>query len=104
MKNENSIVDKSGAVIRTSRNLRGMCDYARISPVVSVVTDKDPTNAVRGVLCVEYANGATCRASFASHGIMIDFVRNRRSWRGARVNHLGGSMGYLTKPGTIAGA
>ncbi len=97
-------VTKAGQVIRKSRNLRAMRDYARVSPVVAVITDKDPGNAVRGVLLVEYADGAESRASFASHSIMIDWVRNRRTWRGARINHLGGDMGYLTKPGRIAGA
>jgi hypothetical protein len=102
MLNENAIV-KDGKVIRTSQNLRGMRDYARVSPVVQVTTQKDPDNKVRGILTVEYANGCTCRASFASHEIMIDFVRNRRTWRGAHFSHLDGDMGYLTKPGIIAG-
>jgi hypothetical protein len=103
MKNENCIV-KDGKVIRTSKNLRGMRDYVSVSPVAHVKTLRDMTNNVRGVLLVEYADGATCCASFASHSIMIDFVRNRRSWRGANITHVDGAMGYLTKPGIIAGA
>jgi hypothetical protein len=104
MQNENAIVTKDGEVIRTSRNLRGMRDYARVSPVVKVTTQKDPNNQVRGILTVEYADECTCRASFASHAIMIDFVRARRTWREtARIVHLDGEQGYLTKPGSIAG-
>jgi hypothetical protein len=101
MENENAIV-KDGKVIRTSKNLRGMRDYARVSPVIGIVTQRDPKNKVRGILTVTYANGAHCVASFASHEIMIDFVRNRRTWRGAGITHLDGEQGYLTKPGIIA--
>ncbi len=102
MENENAIV-KDGKVIRTSKNLRGMRDYARVSPVIGIVTQRDPKNKVRGILTVTYANGAHCVASFASHAVMIDFVRARRTWRGAGVTHLDGELGYLTKPGIIAG-
>lgn len=103
MQNENAIVSKDGKVIRTSQNLRGMRDYARVSPVAKVTTQKDPQNKTRGILTVHYENGAHCVASFASFNIMIDFVRNRRSWRGAEFVHLDGEQGYLTKPGIIAG-
>lgn len=95
-------IRKNGVIIRTSRNLRGMCDYARTSPVRLVDACRDPENAVRGVLVVTYADGATSRASFASYHIMIDFVRNRRTWRGVVVS-LQEDIGYLTKPGIIAG-
>lgn len=103
MQNENAVVTKNGEVIRTSKNLRGMRDYARVSPVAKVTTQKDPANKTRGILTVEYADECTCRASFASHAVMIDFVRNRRTWRGAEFVHMDGEMGYLTKPGIIAG-
>jgi len=93
---------KDGKVIRTSRNLRGMRDYARVSSVVAVTTKRDPANKERGILKVRYQDGAYSVANFASHAIMIDFVRNRRSWRGATINHVDGDMGYLTKPGIIA--
>jgi hypothetical protein len=103
MLNENAIVNKNGEVIRTSKNLRGMRDYARVSPVVKVITQKDPENKLRGILTVEYADECVCRASFACHSIMIDFVHARRTWRDAATYHLDGDMGYLTKPGIIAG-
>jgi hypothetical protein len=102
MLNDCSIV-KNGEVIRTSKNLRGMRDYARVSPVIGIVTQRDPENKVRGILTVTYANGAHCKASFASHEIMIDFVRARRTGRHAGITHLDGDMGYYTKPGIIAG-
>lgn len=92
-----------GVIVRRSRNLCGMRDYARVSPVVKVETrkrrghEKDPA----GVMLVTYANGATCQGEFNSHAIMIDFVRNCRTWRNAEFVHHDGDMGYLTKPGMI---
>lgn len=100
---EYDCVIKNGAIIRRSRNLRGMLDYARTSLVAAVETMRDPANNTRGILAVTYADGATCRASFASFNIMIDFVRNRRTWRGAKITHKDGNEGYLTIPGVIAG-
>lgn len=95
----------AGRVIRQSRNLRGMRDYAKTARVVKVETrkcdahDRDP----RGVMHVIYADGATSEATFNSHAIMIDWIRGRRSWRGAEIIHHDGDMGYLTKPGIIGG-
>lgn len=97
-----TIVDVSGRIIRNSKNLRAMRDYARVSPVARVITRKGK-NPHNGTLTVIYQDGATSSAHFASHSIMIDFVRNRRSWRNAEFLHMDGQMGYLTKPGTIAG-
>lgn len=104
MTNETRVFRADGAIVRTSKNLRGMRDYARVSPVAKVQTEKDPNNAHRGLLRVTYVDGCYSIASFASHGIMIDWVRNRRSWRGAEFIHKDRDFGYLTKPGQIAGA
>lgn len=93
---------KAGQVIRTSRNLRGMLDYARISPVVRI--ESTPINeGHNGSMRVFYADGAECLAHFRSYEIMIDFIRNRRSWKSAKHVMQGPDMGYLTKPGIIAG-
>lgn len=84
-----------GFTIRKSRNLRGMRDYARVSPVTKIETRKD---GARGILRVEYANGNYSIASFCSYHIMIDWVRNRRSWRHAIHTMHDEDVGYLTKP------
>lgn len=97
-------LDRPARCNGVSKNLRGLRDYARRFPVVCVITRKDPSNSTRGVLHVVYADGAIGCASFASHSIMIDFVRNRRTWRGAEMRHLDGDLGYLTRPGVISGA
>lgn len=94
--------DNPARVIRVSRNLRGMLEYARVSPVACVITRKGET-AGSGLLTVVYANGCLSQAQFNSHAIMIDFVRNRRSWRAAEFRHQNGTVGYLSKPGIING-
>ena len=100
-----TIQHPAGGRIRTSRNLRGLRDYAtQIAPVVCVITRRDSTCPARGELTVIYADGAIGRESFASHPIMIDFVRNRRTWRGAELRYLDGDMGYLSYPGILQGA
>lgn len=94
-------VEYRGELIRKSKNLRGMLEYARISKVSRV--ELSPAGKLNGRLRVVYANGATSSAHFASYHIMVDWVRNRRSWRGAEFFYYGGEVGYLTKPGIIAG-
>lgn len=94
--------DHPARVLRVSRNLRGLRDYARTSPVACVITRRDSSNPHNGALTVVYKNGALGRAHFASYSIMVDFVRNRRTWRSAEFRFIDGDMGYLTKPGPIA--
>lgn len=103
--NHGTQINLNGSIIRRSRNLRAMREYARVSPVVKVETRKrrGHENDPAGVMLVTYFNGATSQAEFNSHSIMIDFVRNRRTWRYAEFVHHDCDMGYLTKPGTIAG-
>lgn len=93
---------KNGQIIRTSKNLRGMRDYARVSPVVRI--ESCPiNNDTCGTMRVLYADGAESRANFRSYHVMIDFIRNRRTWRSAKHIIQGPDVGYLTKPGVIAG-
>lgn len=96
-----STITHTARVIRRSKNLRGLLDYARVSRVVRV--ELTPFAKVNGSLRVFYADGAIGRANFASFHIMVDWVRNRRSWRGAQIVNYGDDIGYLTKPGVIAG-
>jgi hypothetical protein len=90
----------AGRPHRTSRNLRGLLDYAQKRAVVCIITRK--RNPGEGELTVIYNDGAIGRSSWRSHAIMIDWVRNRRSWRHAQMRHLDGDYGYLTAPGRIA--
>jgi hypothetical protein len=94
--------------IRKSRNLRGLVDYARKSPVTWVQGTRHPTIPERGSLLVFYADGSWGTDEFASYRIMVDWIRNRlkhcRGWIGCPRVDLTENMGYITKPGTIAGA
>ena len=101
--NQTRVFTPDGKIVRTSKNLRGMRDYARVSPVAIVETERDSRNQFRGVLRVTYQNWNYSIASFASYEIMIDFVRNRRSWKNAKHIMKNENIGYLTKPGIIAG-
>ena len=62
---------KGGRIIRTSKNLRAMRDYARVSPVARIEScdvgamQPDGTRA-NGTVRVIYADGAESRANFAS--------------------------------------
>lgn len=102
-----TISDLASNTVATSRNLRGLLEYARKHPVARVITRRDLHGLTgapsRGALTVIYANGAIGRESFASFHIMIDWTRERRSWQGAQFLHIDGNLGYLTRPGLIAG-
>lgn len=67
-----------GKVVARSRNLRGILDYARKSPVESVVIAPSPCG--RGTLRVTYHNNARASAVFASFTILRDWCDARRSW------------------------
>ena len=67
---------------RHSRNLRGLLDYARVSPVNRVdIRSKPP---FRGAfLDVYYANGAVGYATFADHTVCRAWVLRRQWWNQA---------------------
>jgi hypothetical protein len=91
------IMDRTGQVIRRSRNLAGLRDHARRFEVVSVeVKDTDGRNAEvyaeikrthgeypnrRYEYLVTYTNGDIGRDFFADWRVAADFTANRRTWR-----------------------
>lgn len=96
-------VTHGGLTVAKSHSLRGLLEYGRKFAPVKIETRKAPDLPVCGELRVTYVNGAEGFAFFRSHGIMIDWLRNRRSWRHIATIHHDGDFGYLTKPGQIAG-
>lgn len=75
------IRNKAGRVIRRSRNLRGVLDYARaVSGVQSVVVACDHRAGVYP-LAFRFFDGSTCEAPFADWRVAADFLLRRRSWR-----------------------
>ena len=95
-------IEKNGQILKTSRNLRGILDYARISYPKRI--ELTPQNKCNGRLRVIFSDGASTSAHFASYHVMVDWVRNRRSWRGCETIFYGDKIGYLTDPGIIGGA
>ena len=70
-------IEKNGQIIKSSRNLRGILDYARISTPKRI----ELTNqATMGRMRIIFSDGASASADFASFNVMVDWVKNRRSW------------------------
>lgn len=76
------IKNKGGDVIRRSRNLRGVLDYARVSPVESVsITARHVPGDSSYHLAFRFDDGSTCTAAFAAWRVAADWLLARRSWR-----------------------
>lgn len=71
-------IEHCGRIVKRSKNLRGIPEYARISPVARVELIELPES--RGSLRVIFQNGAVTRSIFESYSIMCGWVRARRSW------------------------
>ncbi len=97
------VANVAGEIVMASRNLACTGRYARRSPVAFVVSMKDPNNHCRGLMQVGFLDGCICTASFASYHIMIDWIRERRMFRDVTHHRMHEDIGYLTKPGLIAG-
>lgn len=92
-----TVIELDGKIIRTSRNLRAIVDYASKPAKVELFK----TGIDNGLLKIEFNNGATTTAKFASYHIMVDWVRNRRTWDKSKYIFHAENVGYLTKPGII---
>lgn len=71
---------KDGAIVASSKNLRGILDYARKSRVVFVSAAPCEKNAHNGRLFVRFEDGAEGRAFFACYTVLLEWIGNRRSW------------------------
>ena len=69
----------NGEVVKRSRNLRGVLDYARTQPVLKCEIDRVEK---RGGYTVKFTfyNGATEESSWASDVCALDWCYSRRSW------------------------
>jgi len=70
---------KDGGTVATSRNLRGILDYAREHGVVRVYVHLSSITAKVLVLFV-FADGARSMTEWASFGVACDWIVARRSW------------------------
>lgn len=71
------IYSADNMLIHTSRNLRGILDHARRTPVTGAMVEHTSGGAK---LTVNYLDGSTGFANFADHKICHDWVLSRRSW------------------------
>jgi hypothetical protein len=71
-------INLNGNLVASSKNLRGILDYARKVPVHRVAIYRNLNGD--GLLCVTFDNGANCQTTFASYTVCIDWVKSRRSW------------------------
>lgn len=76
-------IEKGGRIVKTSRNLRGLLDYARVSPVARIEAIELPKEA--GSMRVIFDNGASTRANFESYKVMRAWIKSRKSWAGFKL-------------------
>lgn len=75
------IRDRGGNVIRRSRNLRGIREHVSGRLVKGLSVDR--IGAHEGRLCVLCEDGTSYETTFASFGVLVDFVRRWRNVYGA---------------------
>lgn len=71
-------ISLDGCIIRKSRNLRGMREYASVSTVSRVTAN--PFLGGGGQLIVMYYNGAICQTDFLDYTALLEFLFSRISW------------------------
>jgi len=88
------ILDRDGRVIAQSRNLAGIRRYVggHNAPVIKVL-DITELAGGGGKLCILFENGASYETSFASFGVLREFVRRWRNVWGAPLTINGSSWG-----------
>lgn len=77
------IRDLHGATLRTSKNLRGILEFARKSPV-NVVAIRDLGNGLTGV-AFYFDGGAHAFTTWSDLNVVLCWLANRRSWSIERV-------------------
>jgi hypothetical protein len=75
-----TIYTASGKAIRASKNLRGILDYARRSPVDSVRLEPWPDEPGYYAVHFKFYDGANAVTKWADWRVCADWLRSRRSW------------------------
>ena len=78
-----TIEDTHHRILHRSRNLRGLLDHARRSPVTHYRLTRGPQT--EAMLRVLYADGLTGKAAFASFAVAARWVRQRVAFAGAEI-------------------
>jgi hypothetical protein len=88
-----TIHNVEGKPISTSRNLRGIQEFARKHAVDIVNISALPDGA--GTLTIFFSGGYSVTARFNSFTVLESWVRARRNFRGAGYNVNGAGCGLL---------
>jgi hypothetical protein len=74
-------IEKCGQIVKRSKNLRGLLDYARLyKPVRIEISPQGEAGRLR----VFFSDGASCSAAFCSYPVLIKWVDARKSWVNAK--------------------
>ena len=93
-------IHKGGRLIRTSRNLRGILAYARVSPVASVDCQRLESETDGGRLysvTFLYDDGAVGQSDWADWRVLAQWLKARRSWDVGRVTGLAEFVAAFTE-------
>lgn len=76
------VLNASGEVIRQSRNLRGLLDHARRSPVerVELLELDEELEHASYLMAAHHVNGDTSLSPYASPVVCARFLSSRKSW------------------------
>ena len=73
-----SIIVLNGEITHRSRNLRGILDHARRTPVIGATVMRKGHG--EATLFVRYADGSVGVSEFASYAVCKHWISCRRSW------------------------
>lgn len=80
-----TIFNPNGTIRRRSRNLAGIIRELRDNPACGVAVNHTGDDKWEGLLSVWFYDGAYTETLFASHSVAVDWIRNRRNAKGARL-------------------
>ena len=91
------IRNKSGDVIKSSSNLRGIREFVSgylCPPITTLAVDE--LESGEGKLCILFSNGDNYETNFASFDVLLGFVRRWRNVYGAPLKFNGVDAGEVS--------
>lgn len=76
-------IHRNCALVKRSRNLRGILDYARVSPVQSIDCQRlisETSDARLYSVTFLYDNGAIGESDWNDWRVLVHWIKARRSW------------------------
>lgn len=84
----------NGKLVKSSRNLRGVRDYARFNSIDTIEINSLPNGAE---LLIEFDNRARYITVFADFSVLKDWIRKWKSAEGAKLQVNGKAVGTVGK-------